>query len=229
MQKPENPPKLENYGFKPNEYELLKKSLDNQGVKLGILLLVFIGFGIWSNLLIFFGIYSLVFLIPFIYIIFSLLKKSYSKYDKIQLEKFKQFLDEEEKYNKKIIEYENWIKKQKEDFWFNLSGHEFEVEINTLLQKMRFNTELTKGSGDKGIDIVILEDDGGTIVQCKNHKNPVSPAIVRELYGVMASENSKKGILINTGGFTKGVYEFSEGKPIELWDIEKILEMNENL
>ena len=85
---------------------------------------------------------------------------------------------------------------------------------------------MTKGSGDKGIDILIEDEDGKTIVQCKNHKNPVGPSVVRELYGVMVSEGSNYGILINSGGFTKGVIEFSSGKPIELWDLDKIIEEN---
>ena len=227
MQKPENPPKLEDYGFEISEYDVLKKELDDEGHI--PIIIYFIGcIGFWFIIFIYGGLIS-IFFVPVLLVVFFIYKKGTSKYNKTQINEFKQFLDEEEKYNKKIIEYENWIKKQKEEFWFNLSGHEFEVEVNTLLQKMGFNTQLTKGSGDKGIDIVILEDDGGTIVQCKNHKNPVSPAIIRELYGVMASEYSKKGILINTGGFTKGVYEFSVGKPIELWDIEKIIKLNETL
>ena len=75
---------------------------------------------------------------------------------------------------------------------------------------------------------MIQNSDGNTIVQCKNHQNPVGPSVVRELYGVMMSEKSKDGILICSGGFTKGVYDFVEGKPIELWDINKIVEMNES-
>ena len=227
MIKPENPPKLEDYGFKPNEYELLNKSLDNQRI-IPSIVVVLLGIGFWFVLFIYDGLLSIV-VIPLGLFIFYLLKKSSSKYNGPQLEKFKQFLKDEENYNEKLIEYQYWVNKQKEDFWFNLTGHEFESEVNNLFQKKGLNTKLTKGSGDKGIDIVILEDDGGTIVQCKNHKNPISPSTVRELYGVMTSENSNKGILINTGGFTKGVYEFVEGKPIELWDINKIIQMNESL
>jgi len=35
----------------------------------------------------------------------------------------------------------------------------------------------------------------------------------------------EKAIVISTGGFTKGCFDFARGKPIELWDIRKIIEL----
>ena len=66
------------------------------------------------------------------------------------------------------------------------------------------------------------------IVQCKRHKNPIGPAVVRELYGSLSASKAQAAILICTGGFTKGVYRFARDKPITLLDIDGIVELELN-
>ncbi|NLF83797.1 MAG: restriction endonuclease, partial [Candidatus Gastranaerophilales bacterium] len=85
--------------------------------------------------------------------------------------------------------------------------------------------DVTKGSGDAGIDIILEKDGEKYCVQCKAHKKPVGPAIVRELYGAMHSAGIRQGILVCLGGFTSGVYDFVKDKPIKLVDIDDVIKM----
>ena len=57
------------------------------------------------------------------------------------------------------------------------------------------------------------ENDGKTIIQCKNHKNPVGPSTVRELYGVMRSEKSKKGDHVDKSGSSKSAPNIKKSGP----------------
>jgi restriction system protein len=108
-----------------------------------------------------------------------------------------------------------------------MSGYTFEKEIENLYKKIGFEVNRTKYSGDGGVDLILYDSmKNKIVVQCKNHKNPVGPSIVRELYGVMISEDASKAVLICSGGFTEGVFAFARNKNIELLDLNKILELS---
>jgi len=112
----------------------------------------------------------------------------------------------------------------KDDFEIaNLSGVEFEQIIANLMVKMGFSVQLTKVTGDGGIDLVVCKTDPifgiKAIIQCKHYtNNSVGQPAIRDLYGVVMSEGANKGILITTSYFTKSAKEFVLGKPIELMD-----------
>ena len=103
-----------------------------------------------------------------------------------------------------------------------LSGIEFENLCAKLVSNLGFRVEMTKASGDGGIDIVAFSDlplySGKYIIQCKRYSGTVGEPILRDLYGVITSERANKGILITTGTFTASAQKFSEGKNIELID-----------
>src|ERR1019366_5305724 len=107
----------------------------------------------------------------------------------------------------------------------NLSGIEFEEFINQLLKAMGFRTQVTKASGDGGIDIVAILDKpvtgGRYLFQCKRFAadSLIGAPIVREFYGaVSADRKAVKGILITTSGFTLQAKEFAGEVGIELID-----------
>lgn len=107
-----------------------------------------------------------------------------------------------------------------------LSGIDFENLCATLISGMGFQVELTKASGDGGIDIIANSSTplykGKYIIQCKRYTGTVGEPILRDLYGVVMSERANKGILMTTGTFTRSAVAFAEGKPLELIDISGI-------
>lgn len=101
-------------------------------------------------------------------------------------------------------------------------GLDFERQVHVLLKKMGFEADVTKASGDGGIDIIAHSKEhitgGKYIIQCKDWSKPVGEPPVRDLYGVVTAENANKGILITTSIFTSPAIKFAEGKPLELID-----------
>jgi restriction system protein len=67
------------------------------------------------------------------------------------------------------------------------------------------------------------------VVQCKNHTAPVSPSVVRELYGVLLHEEADGAVLVATGGFSNAAKEFAEGKPITLLDSSDVFRMEKGI
>jgi hypothetical protein len=129
-------------------------------------------------------------------------------------------------YEEAMAQYEKWLVRTQVDFWLNLSGIAFEREVHGLFVRSGIPARLTPPSGDGGIDLILPD---GAVVQCKSGIGRVRPSVVRDLYGAMVSCCASRGILIASGGFSPGVYEFASDKPIELWDIDKLVEMQTNL
>lgn len=106
-------------------------------------------------------------------------------------------------YKNDLEEWEQWQTKTSPEYWKNLSGYEFEKEIAKLYKKLGYGVTVTPQSGDGGVDIILEKDGKRIAVQCKHHAKPVGPAPVRELLGVVASQDFDCGIFISLNGYTK--------------------------
>jgi Holliday junction resolvasome RuvABC ATP-dependent DNA helicase subunit len=111
----------------------------------------------------------------------------------------------------------------------NLTGMQFEELITALLAGLGFHAQMTKASGDGGIDIEAQLDTplvGGIyLVQCKRFspKMLVGAPLVREFHGAVAARpKAVKGILITTSGFTAQARDFAHEVGIELIDAEQL-------
>jgi restriction system protein len=107
-----------------------------------------------------------------------------------------------------------------------LEPDEFEVWSGMLLTMLGYRVLDTPQSGDHGVDL-ILSGNGILLglVQCKRYRGTVSEATVRDLYGAMAHAGADHGYVITTGGFSRPARDWAQGKPIELWDGPKLLEL----
>ncbi|MBJ9989272.1 restriction endonuclease [Paenibacillus sp. S28] len=110
-----------------------------------------------------------------------------------------------------------------------MNGLDFEKLIYNLFVKLGFRAQITKASGDGGIDIIANYDGllfkGKYLIQCKRWKGKVGEPEIRDLYGTVISENALKGILVTTSSFTRQAEEFSKGKNLELIDGAKLKEL----
>jgi len=113
------------------------------------------------------------------------------------------------------------------EYWQNLTWREFEKETAILLNNLGIDANATRGTGDKGVDIVATYRNKKVLVQCKKHKAPVGPAIVRELLGTLLSENANLGIIISISGFSVGAHEAASGR-ILLLEIRDLLQLEKS-
>lgn len=111
----------------------------------------------------------------------------------------------------------------------SLSGIEFERLITAALNRMGFVAEMTRATGDGGIDIEASLDrplvGGRYLIQCKRFSPEAlvgSPA-VREFYGALiADRRAAEGIFITTSGFSTQARDFAANLPIDLIDGEQL-------
>ena len=109
-----------------------------------------------------------------------------------------------------------------------LSGVEFERFVTALLARMEFRPEMTRATGDGGIDIVAILDKpilgGRYLFQCKRYapENLVGASTVRDFYGAVTADKAVKGILITTSDFTAQAREFADRVGLELINLPQL-------
>ena len=99
-----------------------------------------------------------------------------------------------------------------------MNGYEFEKFISILFTKMGYMTEITKGSGDQGMD-VIAERNGSKIgIQAKCYSSKVSNKAVQEIFASLNHYNCDKGIVVTNNYFTNSALELAKSNNVILWD-----------
>jgi restriction system protein len=107
-----------------------------------------------------------------------------------------------------------------------LEPTEFENWVALLFQLIGYKVKNTQEVADHGIDLLV--SDGPVrrgLVQCKRYRGTVGEPVVRDLYGTLVHENADCGWLVTTGGISRQARGWASGKPIELWDGQKLVEL----
>lgn len=104
---------------------------------------------------------------------------------------------------------------------------QFEQLVGEAFRRQGYSVEETGlGGSDGGIDLILRKDGRRTLVQCKQWKRKqVGVNVVREMAGLLAHHQADSMKIVCVGSFTKDAKAFSLGKPIELIDGNRLLEM----
>ncbi|MDN3956213.1 restriction endonuclease [Sporolactobacillus laevolacticus] len=99
-----------------------------------------------------------------------------------------------------------------------MSGIEFENLIGKILKKLGYSVEVTKTSGDQGID-VIAEKNGRKIgIQSKCYSNTVGNKAIQEVVAGLNYYQLDKGLVVTNNYFTDSAKELANANNIILWD-----------
>ncbi len=100
-----------------------------------------------------------------------------------------------------------------------MEGHEFEYFCAELLRERGFSdVEVTKGSGDYGVDILAEKDGVSYAVQCKAYSSPVGVKAVQEAYAGRDYYDCMVGAVLTNQYFTRPAVEVAKKLKILLWD-----------
>lgn len=112
-----------------------------------------------------------------------------------------------------------------------MEGHDFEYFCADLLRKKGFQeVEVTKGSGDYGIDILAQKDGVTYGIQCKCYATPVGVKAVQEAYAGRDYYDCMVGVVLTNQYFTSPAVEVAKKLKIMLWDrgyLESMMEEEE--
>lgn len=117
-------------------------------------------------------------------------------------------------------------RQRKSDAFEDMEGHEFEFFCADLLKSRGFvDVEVTRGSGDYGIDILAEKDGVTYAIQCKRYGSPVGVKAVQEAYAGRDYYDRMVGAVMTNQYFTSPAVEAAGKLKILLWDGGYIEEM----
>jgi len=100
-----------------------------------------------------------------------------------------------------------------------MEGLEFEYFCAQLLRQNGFcEVEVTKGSGDYGIDILAEKDGVSYGIQCKCYQEPVGVKAIQETYAGKEYYEKMVGAVMTNQYFTAPAVEAAKKLRILLWD-----------
>ena len=109
-----------------------------------------------------------------------------------------------------------------------MEGHDFEYYCADLLRDHGFiDVEVTKGSGDYGVDILAEKDGITYAIQCKRYSEPVGVKAVQEAYSGRDYYDRMVGAVLTNQYFTQPAVDAAKKLKILLWDrgyLEQMME-----
>lgn len=109
-----------------------------------------------------------------------------------------------------------------------MNGHEFEYFCADILRKNGFSeVNVTKGSGDQGVDILAVKDGVKYAIQCKNYASALSNTPVQEVNAGKTFYNCHVGVVMTNSTFTQGAEALAQATGVLLWNREVLQKMME--
>ena len=100
-----------------------------------------------------------------------------------------------------------------------MEGHDFEYFCAELLEKRGFiDVEVTRGSGDYGVDILAEKEGVTYAIQCKRYAAPVGVEAVQQVYAGKDYYDRMVGAVMTNQYFTAAAVEAAKRLKILLWD-----------
>lgn len=108
----------------------------------------------------------------------------------------------------------------------DMEGHEFEQYCAALLEEKGFlEVELTRASGDFGVDVLAEKDGISYAFQCKCYSHPVGVKAIQEIYAGRDYYDRMVGVVMTNQYFTAPAVKYAEKLKIMLWDRDYLDEM----
>ncbi len=123
--------------------------------------------------------------------------------------------------NKKNIEKALQTKQYDE-----MTGIEFENFCANILRGNDFkDVKVTKASADHGIDVLAKKDGRYYAIQCKRYNSNVGNKAVQEAYSGKDIYKADVAVVMTNQFFTKQAMQDARNLKVELWDRDKIYEL----
>ena len=120
-------------------------------------------------------------------------------------------------------------KRYADDELDEMEGLDFEYYCAELLRNRGFiEVEVTKSSGDYGIDILAEKEGVTYAIQCKRYNAPVGVKAVQEAYAGRDFYDRMVGCVLTNQYFTQPAVDAAQKLKILLWDRDYLEEMIED-
>lgn len=109
-----------------------------------------------------------------------------------------------------------------------MDGHQFEYFCADVIRNNGFlNVEVTRGSGDHGIDILAEKDGITYAIQCKCYSSDIGNSAVQQAHTGKSLYHRDIAVVMTNRRFTPQAIEEAKALGVKLWDRDKLNEMIE--
>lgn len=105
-----------------------------------------------------------------------------------------------------------------------MTGAEFEEFVGLLFKKMGYSSQVTKQSGDQGLDVIASKNGTKIGIQAKCYSNTVGNSAVQEAVAGKSFYNCDKVIVITNNYFTPAAEELAQSNNVVLWNRDMLKE-----
>ena len=107
-----------------------------------------------------------------------------------------------------------------------MSGEDFEEYVKEILKRNGYkNVNLTKRSGDYGVDILAEYKDVSYAIQCKFYSKPVGVAAIQQAYSGAVYYECDEAVVVTNHRFTSQAQTLAHTNDVMLWDGEVLNRM----
>ena len=129
-----------------------------------------------------------------------------------------------------VVLCKRFRKRYADDELDEMEGLDFEYYCAELLRNRGFiEVEVTKSSGDYGIDILAEKEGVTYAIQCKRYNAPVGVKAVQEAYAGRDFYDRMVGCVLTNQYFTQPAVDAAQKLKILLWDRDYLEEMIEEV
>lgn len=111
----------------------------------------------------------------------------------------------------------------------SMEGHQFEFFCGELLKKNGYtNVEVTRGSGDQGIDILAVKEGVKYGIQCKCYSSDIGNKAVQEVFSGKSFYGCHVAAVLTNRYFTRSAKDLAANTGVLLWDRDVLNSLIEN-
>lgn len=107
-----------------------------------------------------------------------------------------------------------------------MDGHDFEYYTAEMLKYDGFKSvEVTRGSGDYGVDVIAYKDGHKWAFQCKRYSKNLGLKPIQEVYAGAKRYGADKAVVFTNVYFTLNAQSLANTLHVELWGRDKLSDM----
>lgn len=110
-----------------------------------------------------------------------------------------------------------------------MDANQFEIAVAETLKENGYNTNKTKATSDRGVDVIAIKDGEKFAVQCKfySSNNKVSSPEVQQVSGLLSNPQFDHAVIITTSSFTDEARQIAANRGVELVQSDIRIELPE--
>lgn len=106
-----------------------------------------------------------------------------------------------------------------------MRGKDFEEFLKLLFDKLGYDAQVTKASGDYGADLVLVKDNKTIVVQAKRSRKSVGIKAVQEVIPSMQIYGAREAWVVSNNYYTKPAINLADAHGVKLIDRDELIHM----